>query len=227
MILAAGRGERLRPLTDERPKPLIEVGGKPLIEWHIERLAAAGFERLVVNLGWLGEQIPARVGDGRRWDVRIEYSDEQSFDAPLETGGGIHHALTLLGEDAFLVVNGDTFSDIDVGALRDQPLADEDVARLVLVPNPAWHPDGDFALDGERVRDEGVPRRTFSGTAVYRPELFSGCKPGRFSVVPLLRRAMADRRVAGVVHDGDWTDAGTPQRLESLRQKMARHTDAG
>ena len=213
MILAAGRGDRLRPLTDEIPKPLVEIGGKPLIGYHLEKLAAAGFREVVVNQGHLGDLLPAALGDGRRWGLRIHWSDEQP--QALETGGGIHKALPLLGAGPFLVVNGDLWTDYPYARLRAVKC---DWAHLVLVPNPAHNPAGDFALHGARVREEGAPRLTFSGIAVYHPRLFDGCSPGKFSVVPLLRAAMRDHVVTGESYAGDWSDVGTPERLEALRQ---------
>ena len=211
MILAAGRGERLRPLTDELPKPLVEVGGKPLIEYHLERLAAAGFREVVINQGHLGDLLPAALGDGGRWGLHIHWSDEQP--EALETGGGIFKALPLLGGAPFLVINGDLWTDYPFARLRAVKC---DWAHLVLVPNPAHNPAGDFALLGARVRDDGEPRLTFSGIAVYHPRLFADCSPGKFSVVPLLRSAMRDHVVTGESYEGDWNDVGTMERLEAL-----------
>ena len=212
MILAAGRGERLRPLTDEVPKPLVAVGGKPLIEYHLETLAAAGFREVVINQGHLGNLLPATLGDGSRWGIRIHWSDEQP--EALETGGGIHKALPLLGPAPFLVINGDLWTDYPCARLRAVKC---DWAHLVLVPNPPHNPAGDFALHGARVREQDGPRHTFSGIAVYHPRLFAGCSPGKFSVVPLLRAAMRDHVVTGEVYGGDWNDVGTLERLEALR----------
>jgi MurNAc alpha-1-phosphate uridylyltransferase len=211
MILAAGRGERLRPLTDELPKPLVEVGGKPLIEYHLERLAAAGFREVVINQGHLGDLLPLALGDGGRWRVHIHWSDEQP--EALETGGGIFKALPLLGGAPFLVINGDLWTDYPFARLRAVKC---DWAHLVLVPNPAHNPAGDFALAGARVREEGEPRHTFSGIAVYHPRLFADCQPGKFSVVPLLRAAMRGHVVTGEVWEGQWNDVGTLERLEAL-----------
>jgi len=211
MILAAGRGERLRPLTDELPKPLVEVGGKPLIEYHLERLAAAGFREVVINQGHLGDLLPAALGDGGRWGLHIHWSDEQP--EALETGGGIFKALPLLGGAPFLVINGDLWTDYPFARLRAVKC---DWAHLVLVPNPAHNPAGDFALLGARVRDDGEPRLTFSGIAVYHPRLFADCSPGKFSVVPLLRSAMRDHIVTGESYEGDWNDVGTMERLGAL-----------
>jgi len=211
MILAAGRGERLRPLTDELPKPLVEVGGKPLIEYHLERLAAAGFREVVINQGHLGDLLPAALGDGGRWGLHIHWSDEQP--EALETGGGIFKALPLLGGAPFLVINGDLWTDYPFARLRAVKC---DWAHLVLVPNPAHNPAGDFALLGARVRDDGEPRLTFSGIAVYHPRPFADCSPGKFSVVPLLRSAMRDHIVTGESYEGDWNDVGTIERLGAL-----------
>ncbi|MEJ8569782.1 N-acetylmuramate alpha-1-phosphate uridylyltransferase MurU [Elongatibacter sediminis] len=212
MILAAGRGERLRPLTDRTPKPLIEVAGKPLIEWHIERLAQAGFREIVINHGYLGEQLPRVLGDGSRWGLGIHFSEEPP-DA-LETGGGIFQALPQLGGGPFLVVNSDLWTDYPLARLRAIKC---DQAHLVLVPNPPHNPDGDFALQGARVRNAGSPCLTFSGIAVYHPRLFAGCEPGRFPIVPLLRHAIDTHLVTGECYRGTWLDVGSPERLEAVR----------
>jgi MurNAc alpha-1-phosphate uridylyltransferase len=233
MILAAGRGERMRPLTDARPKPLLDVGGRPLIEWHLQALARAGFREIVINLSWLGSQISAHLGDGARYGVSIRYSEEGP--EPLETGGGIFRALQWLGSGPFVVVNGDVWTDyrfdrlpqLDAGAL----------AALVLVPNPPQHPRGDFATrsragaaPGEAGWDivaepdaggEPLPRRTFSGIGVYRPEFFSGCSDGRFPLLPLLRRAAAAGQLRAERYDGEWHDIGTPERLRALDERLA------
>jgi MurNAc alpha-1-phosphate uridylyltransferase len=215
MILAAGRGERLRPLTDSLPKPLVELGGKALIEYHLESLSQAGFREIVVNQGHLGHQLPAALGDGSRWGVHIHWSDEQP--AALETGGGIFKALPLLGAGPFLVVNGDIWTDYAFARLRAVKC---DWAHLVMVPNPAHNPDGDFALAGARLRADGPARQTFSGIGVYHPRLFAGCKPGKFSVVPLLRAAMSEHLVTGELFTGRWDDVGTAERLEALRRSL-------
>jgi MurNAc alpha-1-phosphate uridylyltransferase len=213
MILAAGRGERLRPLTDRVPKPLLEVAGRPLIEHHLENLAATGFREVVINQGHLGAQLPDALGDGSRWGLNINWSPEPP--EALETGGGIFQALPLLGKGPFAVLNGDIWCDYPLGQLRAVKC---DTAHLVLVPNPAYHPAGDFTLNFARVGDQGEPRHTFSGIAVYHPSLFAGCQPGRWSVVPLLRAAMQERLVTGELHRGAWFDSGTPERLAALRQ---------
>ena len=216
MLLAAGRGERMRPLTDRTPKPLLVVGGRPLVAWHLQALARAGVEEVIVNLSWLGGQIRAALGDGRLFGVRIRYSEEGS--PPLETGGGIFQALPLLGPAPFLVVNGDTFTDLDLSALRLPAAAD---ARLVLVPNPPEHPQGDFVLDGENVVDREGPRLTYSGIGIFSPALFAGCTAGRFPLRPLLERAIAAGRLQGQRHDGRWLDIGTPERLAALNRRLA------
>lgn len=211
MILAAGRGERMRPLTDHTPKPLLKVGGKPLIVWHIERLAHAGFTELVINHAHLGQQIEQALGDGRQWGVRICYSPEAHA---LETAGGIANALPLLGEAPFLVVNGDVYTDIDYGQLH---LPTGMLAHLVLVDNPPQHPVGDFYLHQGLVQAEGVPMLTFSGVGVYHPALFNPVQPGAAAkLAPLLRTAMQQVQVSGVKHNGLWHDIGTPQRLQQL-----------
>jgi MurNAc alpha-1-phosphate uridylyltransferase len=219
MILAAGRGERMRPLTDATPKPLLPAGGKTLIEHTLAALAAAGFGEIVINHAHLGTQIEDRLGDGRRYGVRIRWSREP--DAALETGGGIFQALPWLDAGPFLVVNGDVWTDFPFASLRREIPG---LAHLVLVDNPPHHPHGDFALHGERVTAEGSPRLTFSGIGVYRRELFAGCRPGRFPLVPLLRAAMAENRVSGEHYRGAWFDIGTPERLAELDQALGRQS---
>jgi len=217
MILAAGRGERMRPLTDHTPKPLLEVGGRPLIVWHIERLAAAGIRQLVINHAHLGEQIVERLGDGSAWDVRIRYSAEGEGGA-LETGGGIFKALPLLGDAPFLVVNGDTWCDAPLAGLR---MLEGDLAQLLLVDNPEHNPRGDFHLDSAgRVHATGEPRLTFSGIGIYHPALFAACTGGAFPLAPLLRQAMRDGRAGGTRYAGQWMDIGTPQRLQQLAHQL-------
>jgi len=215
MILAAGRGERLRPLTDTVPKPLAELGGKPLIEYHLDSLARAGFREVVINQGHLGNQLPAVLGDGSRWGIRIHWSDEQP--EALETGGGIFQALPLLGTGPFLVVNGDLWTDFPFARLRAVKC---EWAHLVMVPNPTHNPSGDFALAGARICEDGPTKLTFSGIAVYHPKLFADCRPGKFSVVPLLRTAMREHLVTGERYAGIWDDVGTLERLAALRQCM-------
>jgi N-acetyl-alpha-D-muramate 1-phosphate uridylyltransferase len=211
MVLAAGRGERMRPVTDTLPKPLVPVAGKPLIGYHLDRLAKAGFRDVVINLSWLAERIRAALGDGRDYGVSISYSEEGPV--ALETGGGIFKALPLLGPEPFLVVNGDTWTDIDYGHLA---LDDGANGHLVLVTNPTHNPRGDFGLEGDVVVNREVDRFTYSGVGVYRPEFFAGCSPGRFPMLPLLKRAIAARTLRGELHRGEWCDVGTPERLAVL-----------
>jgi MurNAc alpha-1-phosphate uridylyltransferase len=209
LIFAAGRGERMRPLTDMTPKPLLRAGGKRLIEWHLESLAQAGVRDVVINTSHLADQFPAVLGDGARWGVRIAYSYEGA--EPLETGGGMQRALPLLGADPFIAVNGDIFTDFDFSRLPHQPAG---LAHLVLVNNPAHHRQGDFGLEKGLILDE--PRLTFAGIGVYRPELLSAHAPGKFSIVPILRAAMREAKISGEHYQGDWSDIGTPQRLAEL-----------
>ncbi len=216
MILAAGRGERMRPLTDHTPKPLLPVKGKPLLVHHLESLARAGVTEVVINTAWLGAQIPAALGDGGRWGLTLHYSDEG--ERALETGGGIHNALPLLGNAPFLLVNGDVFCDYPWQALGR--LQGEDLAHLLLVPNPGHHPKGDFALSGGRAREVGENRLTYSGCAILHPALFADCRPGRFALAPLLRQAMATDRVSAERWDGLWCDVGTPERLQILEDQL-------
>lgn len=216
MILAAGKGERLRPLTLHTPKPLVRAGGIPLIEYHIRALARAGFSELVINHAWLGEQIEAYLGTGDRFGVRIDYSAEGE---PLETGGGIHRALPLLGELPFVVVNGDIWTDYDFAALA-RPLAG--LAHLVLVDNPGHHPAGDFALVDAKVTDSdaSTTKLTYSGIAVLDPQLFEHCSAGAFKLAPLLRQAMAAGQVSGEHYTGRWIDVGTHERLAEVERTL-------
>ena len=214
MILAAGRGERLRPITNDIPKALVEVGGKSVLEWHLERVAAAGIERVVINLGWHGEQIVEHVGSGERFGVDIAYSDEG--DDILETGGGIHKALPLLGDAPFVVINSDIFTDMPVPDVR---LREDHLGHLVTVPVPAGLDHGDFNIEDGLIRRTDNPRYTYAGFAIYRPELFAGCEPGRFSVVPLMFAAADAGRLSGSVYHGRWADIGTPERLATLRER--------
>jgi len=216
MLLAAGRGERMRPLTDAIPKPLLKAGGRALIVWHLAALARAGIREVVINLSWLGEQLRAALGDGRDLGVSISWSEEGAI--PLETGGGIFHALPLLGPEPFLVVNADIWTDIDFGRLRLPPAA---LAHLVLVANPAHHPRGDFGLEGDHVVNRESGRLTYSGVGVYSPEFFAGCSAGRFPLLPLLNRAIAAARVRGELHRGRWCDVGTAERLAALSARLA------
>ncbi|MFJ5299686.1 N-acetylmuramate alpha-1-phosphate uridylyltransferase MurU [Pseudomonas sp. NPDC088368] len=216
MILAAGKGERLRPLTLHTPKPLVRAGGVPLIEYHLRALKAAGFSEVVINHAWLGQQIEDYLGDGHQFGLRIRYSPEGE---PLETGGGIFRALPLLGDEPFLVVNGDIWTDCDFTALK-API--HGLAHLVLVDNPLHHLSGDFALVGGEVRDESAPARlTYSGIAVLHPKLFAGCSDGAFKLAPLLRDAMAKGQVTGEHFTGRWVDVGTHERLAEVEQIVA------
>ena len=217
MIMAAGRGERLRPLTDTLPKPLAPVAGKPLIVYHLERLAKAGVRDVVINLSWLGDRIKEALGDGRAFGVSIQYSEEGPV--PLETAGGIFNALPLFGPAPFLVVNGDVWTDIDVGTLT-LGRTDAVDACIVLVPNPAHNPRGDFGLDGDVVVERERERLTYSGVGVYRPEFFDGCSPGRFPLLPLLKRAIAAGRLRGRLHRGEWFDIGSLERLRELDTRV-------
>jgi N-acetyl-alpha-D-muramate 1-phosphate uridylyltransferase len=224
LILAAGLGERMRPLTNATPKPLLVAGGKPLIVWHIEKLATIGIRDVVVNTSWLADQFPQQLGDGSHWGLRLHYSYEGP--TPLETGGGMYNALGLLGDAPFVAVNGDIWTDYDFARLPHAPAGD---AHLVLVDNPLQHPDGDFILLGDgRVVADGEPRLTFAGIGLYRPALFDGWRdiignapgvdesPPRFKLAPLLRAAMARGAVGAEYHGGAWCDVGTPARLAAL-----------
>ncbi len=218
MILAAGRGNRMRPLTDHTPKPLLQAGGVSLIAHQVRRLREAGFTELVINHAHLGEQIEQTLGDGSADGVRIQYSPEGQGQA-LETGGGIYHALPLLGNGPFLVTNGDIWCDLDY---RQLSIGDKDLAQIVLVDNPPHHLDGDFALCGDRVLTTGTSKLTFSGIGLYRPELFADCTPGAFPLAPLLRAAIASGRCSGLHHRGQWLDIGTPERLQALDRMLRK-----
>jgi MurNAc alpha-1-phosphate uridylyltransferase len=218
MVLAAGRGERMRPLTDRDPKPLLRVGGKRLIEYHLERLAAGGFEQIVINTGWLGDRLEPALGTGERYGLSITYSHERP--EALETGGGIFHALPLLGAAPFLLVNGDVWTDIDFGALRRDPPAGA-LAHLVFVPNPPQHARGDFVLENGRVSEGEGARYTYSGIGILRPEFFAGCQGGKFPLLPLLRAAIARDALTGELHSGQWYDIGTPERLAALDRQLS------
>lgn len=221
MILAAGRGERMRPLTDHTPKPLLKVGGKPLIVWHIERLTNAGFKEIVINHAHLGSQIEDALGDGAQWGANISYSPEK---IALETAGGIANALPLLGDKPFLVVNGDTFTDIDFQSAALQANNNEASrgiknprAHLVLVNNPPQHPKGDFAIQDGLLKNTGEPMLTFSGVGVYHPALFAYIARGEpAKLAPLLRQAIAENQATAQHHQGVWHDIGTPARLTEL-----------
>jgi MurNAc alpha-1-phosphate uridylyltransferase len=213
MMLAAGRGERLRPLTDRIPKPLVEVAGKPLVAWHLERLAAAGFTDVVMNVSHLAEAIVERLGDGRRFGVRVGSSREAE---PLETAGGIAQALPLLGSGPFLLVNSDVYCEVDFAALGAAPLGTR-LAHLVLVPNPPHRAQGDFSLAEGRVGNRGEPRYTYSGVAVLSPQLVAPVRAGdKVPLAPLLREAAGRERISGELYRGLWQDVGTIERLREL-----------
>jgi MurNAc alpha-1-phosphate uridylyltransferase len=217
MILAAGRGERMRPLTDHTPKPLLQVGGKSLIVWHLERLARAGFKEVIINHAYLGNQIETALGNGSQWGLTIRYSPEA---IALETAGGIAQALPLLGDVPFLVVNGDVFTEIDFLKLTDA-LIPGSLAHLVMVDNPPQHPEGDFAYLNRKLLTEGQPKLTFSGIGVYHPDLFENIIPGEAAkLAPLLKEAIANGLVTAEHYQGVWHDIGTPQRLAELDARL-------
>jgi len=211
MVLAAGRGERMRPLTDEMPKPLLRVGGRALLDYHLQALAGAGIREVVVNLSWQAETLRAHLGDGSRFGLELHLSEEGPV--PLDTGGGIHRVLGQLGPGPFLVVNGDVWTDFPIGSLA---LPEGALAHLVLVPNPPQHPSGDFWLGPGGYIGATGERGTYSGLGVFAPELFAGCSPGRFPLKPLLDRAQAAGRLSGEFWRGHWHDVGTPERLAAL-----------
>ena len=228
LIFAAGKGERMRPLTERTPKPLLIAGGKPLIVWHLEKLAALDVREVVINTAWLGEQFPATLGDGSRWGLRLHYSQEGV--EPLETGGGMLHALPLLGDEPFLAINGDIWTDYDFARLPREPAG---LAHLVMVANPEHNAHGDFALaDDGRMDSGGDAKLTFAGIGVYRPELLADWRavigetdgaretPPRFGLTPLLRAAMAREQVSGELWGGAWSDIGTPQRLAQMDAQL-------
>jgi len=216
LILAAGRGERMRPLTDHTPKPLLECRGQPLIVHHIEKLVAAGVRDIVINTSYLAEQFPAILGDGSRWGARLQFSYEG--DVPLETGGGMLKALPLLGNEPFIVVSADIVSGIDYAALPHEP---DGVAHLVMVPNPDFHPGGDFALAHGALHGDDAPagaeRLTFGNVGVYRQALVEGEAAGRFKLLPMYQRAMAQGKLRGEKWSGFWRNVGTPAQLEEVR----------
>ncbi|SJZ87350.1 N-acetylmuramate alpha-1-phosphate uridylyltransferase MurU [Novilysobacter spongiicola] len=235
LVLAAGLGERMRPLTEHTPKPLLAAGGKPLVEWHLEKLAAIGVREVVLNISWLAGRFPEVLGDGERWGLRLHHAYEGP--TPLETGGGMLRALPLLAgpdgsDEPFIAVNGDIWTDYDFSRLPRQPAG---TAHLVLVDNPAQHPGGDFVLGAEgRLVENGAPRLTFAGIGVYRPSLFERWRevvgdaegahddPPRFKLAPLLREGILRGTVGGEHHRGQWTDVGTPQRLAELDARLGR-----
>ncbi len=217
MILAAGRGKRLRPITDITPKPLVQVGGKPLIQYHIEALVLAGVTDIVVNVAWLAEQLIDFLGDGSQFGASIQVVEEAQA---LETGGGIFNALPLLGDEPFIVVNADVWSDYPIANLLAVEFSSEQLAHLVLIDNPAENRDGDFSVgDNGFCVDE--PGLTFSGYRVFSPKLFGGSEAGYFSVVPLLKKAMAQSLVTAEYYTGQWVDVGTAERLEQLNTQLS------
>ena len=215
MILAAGRGTRMAPLTDHCPKPLVPLCGKPLIVHHLEKLAAAGFSEVVINHAWLGHMIEETLGDGSQWGLSIHYSPETTA---LETGGGVHQALPLLGDAPFLLINGDVWTDWDYGLARQTSLSGQDLAHLWLTENPPQHSAGDFSLKGTRVVD--VPGLTFSGISLLSPLLWQDRQAGVYALAPMLRGVMAAGQVTGDLLDAQWVDVGTPQRLQDLERML-------
>ena len=215
MILAAGRGDRLRPLTDEIPKALVEVCGRSLLERHLDRLRDAGIDDVVINLGWLGEKIVERIGSGSRYGLNVVYSPEG--ENILDTGGGIHNALPMLGQDPFFVTNADVYSDMPV---PDFDLPTDALGHLVLVPTPEYREAGDFDLQKGLVQNSEARSLTFSGMAIYRPELFAGCVAGKFPLAPILRDAADAGRLGGSLYEGLWADVGTRQRLDAINRSQ-------
>lgn len=219
MILAAGHGKRMGDLTKSTPKPLLKIGSKPnskiLIEHHIERLVKAGITDIVINRAQNADQFTELLGDGTKYGAKITYSDEG--EQPLETGGGIYKALPLLNDSSFMIINGDIWCDYPLENLLAAP---QGLAQLILVPNPEHNPEGDFAVENGRIRLERSEKYTFSGLAVYRPELFDECSEGSFSLAPILRHAISQDMVAGEVYKGEWMDIGTPERLEKLAEML-------
>jgi len=221
MILAAGRGVRLRPLTDTLPKPLIPVAGQPLIEYHLRNLARAGITEIIINTAWLAEKIHQQLGDGASYGVNIDYSDEGTA---LETAGGIINALPLLGDEPFLVVNGDIYCELDFRAMEDVSacLADDIQAHLVLVNNPDHNQAGDFAIKDGMIKNSGDSMYTFSGIGIYRPEFFAGQTPGALPLAPVIRDRCEKGQISGEVYGGAWTDAGTIERIKQLEAQLLK-----
>lgn len=224
MILAAGLGNRMRPLTDHLPKPLLPAGGKPLIEYHLDNIARAGIREVIINLAYLGDKIRAHLGDGKQFGLHIQYSEEPE---PLETGGALFHALSLLGDEPFLLVNGDVWCDIEFAQFIQSPLQENQLGKLLLVPNPDFHPLGDFALDGAGLlledTDKTHPHRfTFGGVSILKPELIARYPHLRqkFPLVEVLRLAISNKHLAGQVYRGHWSDVGTPERLQALENYL-------
>lgn len=216
MILAAGLGKRMRPLTDHCPKPLLPVAGKPLIVHHLERLQRAGIEDVIINVSYRAEQIIQAIGDGRAYGVNIQWSHEAT---PLETGGGIQKALPLLGKEPFLLVNGDVWCDY---LPSNTQLNRSDLAHLILVNNPDHHPEGDFALDKGRVLNQGAQRYTYAGVSIIHPRLLAGQPTEAFALAPLLKNAMNEQQVSGEHFAGHWVDVGTPERLAALEHFLSQ-----
>lgn len=217
MILAAGRGERMRPLTDHTPKPLLQAGRHRLIEYHLLSLAAAGFKDVVINIAWLGKQIRQTLEDGHRYGLNICYSDEGS--QALETGGGIYKALPLLGDGPFLVINGDIWTDYPYAQLYNHELAG--LAHLVLVENPSHNPDGDFYIVDDKLAESGVQKYTFSGIGIYTKAFFDGQEPGAFPLAPIIRQHTKNQLVSAEIYTGCWHDIGTQERLQQLATEQA------
>jgi len=217
MILAAGRGERMRPLTDVTPKPLLQAGPHRLIEYHLINLAQAGFTDVIINVAWLGQQIIDELGNGEKYNINISYSNEG--DRALETGGGIYKALPLLGDEPFLVVNGDVWTDYPFENLQSFQLKDK--AHLVLINNPAHNPTGDFAINNSRLLNDEKDRYTFSGIGVYSKDFFTTSSDGKYSLAPMIRKYIDSNEISGEVYEGRWIDIGTPQRLESLTDLLS------
>ena len=215
MILAAGYGKRLRPLTDHTPKPLVSIGGKPLIVHHLEKIAQTGIKEVVINLGHLGDKIPEALGNGDTWGLSIQYSEEGPD--PLETGGGMAKALPLLGSETFLLVNGDVWCDLDFSSIP-RSLESNDQSLLYLVQQPEWRERGDFSLLNGRVVESESPKYLYAGIALYHPSILKGAKVEKFSIVPRLKQAIASDRVAGILHLGEWDDVGTPERLHAIQE---------
>jgi MurNAc alpha-1-phosphate uridylyltransferase len=226
MILAAGRGTRMAPLTDTCPKPLIPLCGKPLIVHHLEKLAAAGITDIVINHAWLGEQLEQTLGNGSSWGIRIQYSPENEA---LETGGGVYQALPLLGEDAFLLINGDVWTNWDYSEVMNTSLQEGELGHLWLIDNPAHNPQGDFCLGEGKVLDTALLNETaltFSGISLLSPQLWAECTSGAYPLAPMLRSAMLQQQITGSKLNADWVDVGTPQRLSDLEQRLCGDSSA-
>jgi MurNAc alpha-1-phosphate uridylyltransferase len=226
MILAAGRGTRMAPLTDTCPKPLIPLCGKPLIVHHLEKLAAAGITDIVINHAWLGEQLEQTLGNGSSWGIKIQYSPENEA---LETGGGVYQALPLLGEDAFLLINGDVWTNWDYSEVMNTSLQEGELGHLWLIDNPAHNPQGDFCLGEGKVLDTALLNETaltFSGISLLSPQLWAECTSGAYPLAPMLRSAMLQQQITGSKLNADWVDVGTPQRLSDLEQRLCGDSSA-